>query len=62
MADDFSWVVDIRTVDAIDRSVVNAMVDNPGWLLLHAGVGEAGQTTLTFAWPAPSITDERSDA
>jgi len=49
--DDLSWVTDIKTVDAIDTTVVKALNENPGWLLLHAGVGAHGQTTLTYAWP-----------
>lgn len=50
----FAWVTEIKTVDAIDTQPVNAMCANPGWLLLHAGIGAAGQTVLTFAWPYPS--------
>jgi len=47
---DLSWVKRISVVDAIDKTPVKAMMDNPGWHLLHVGLGEGGQTTLTFGW------------
>lgn len=50
---DFSWVELIKTVDAIDKSAVDAFAGNPGWRLIAAGMGAYGQSTLTFAWPAP---------
>lgn len=43
---------EIKTVDAIDQTVVDAMVANDGWTFLHAGTGSGGQTTLTFGWGA----------
>jgi hypothetical protein len=49
--DPFGWVTEIKTVDAIETSLVDALVGNPGWRLLHVGTGGGGQTTLTFGWP-----------
>ncbi len=49
----YEWVREIKTVDADDTVVVNAMTANSGWHLLHVGVGSAGQTRLTFAWGNP---------
>lgn len=48
---DLDWVEQVQTVDAIDREVVRAIEDNPGWKLLHVGMGSGGQTTLTYGWP-----------
>lgn len=47
---DLSWVQQIKTVDAIDKTPVEAMMENDGWHLLHVGMGSGGQTTLTFGW------------
>lgn len=46
----FHVYTQILTVDAIDKTVVDAMVANPGWHLLAIGSGLGGQTTLTFGW------------
>jgi hypothetical protein len=50
---DLSWVEQTQTVDATDRTVVQAIEANPGWRLLHVGTGNGGQTTLTYGWPYP---------
>ena len=53
------WVEQTRTVDAVDHQAVQAIEANPGWRLIHAGIGEAGQTALTYGWPWPAanLTD-----
>lgn len=48
---DLSWVTETKTVDAIEADVVTALDANPGWKLLHVGIGSGGQTTLTYGWP-----------
>ena len=63
---DLSWVTEIKTVDAIDTTPVNAMMENPSWHLIHTGMGSGGQTTLTFGWgdrlsAAPVDDRERVD-
>lgn len=50
MADDLTWVEQTMTVDAEDPAK-RAIEDNPGWRLLHVGMGKGGQTTLTYGWP-----------
>lgn len=49
---DLTWVEETWTVDAIDPAV-SALDVNPGWRLIGVGVGQAGQTTLTYGWPWP---------
>lgn len=49
---DLTWVEKTWTIDAID-SAVSALDANPGWRLIGVGVGQAGQTTLTYGWPWP---------
>lgn len=51
--DDYSWVEQVQTVDAIDYSVVEAINNNPGWHLIGVGTGSSGHTTLTYGWPWP---------
>lgn len=53
-AGELGWVEQTITLDAIDRTAVKATADNPGWKLLHVGMGDGGQTTLTYGWPWPS--------
>lgn len=48
---DLTWVKQVCTVDAIDKEPVRAFHANPAWQLIGVGVGEAGQTTLTYGWP-----------
>lgn len=50
LAPNLTQYTQIVTVDAIDRTAVDAMVANPGWTLLATGMGSGGQTTLTFGW------------
>jgi hypothetical protein len=50
MSDTLDWVRQVKTVDAIETVVVDAMMANCGWQLLAIGIGSAGQTTLTFGW------------
>lgn len=38
------------TVDAVDTAKKKAIEDNPGWRLLHVGLGTSGQTNLTYGW------------
>ena len=47
------WVEQVKTVDACETTVVDAMDANPGWKLLGVGAGLGGQTTLTYGWPWP---------
>lgn len=60
MSDDLLWVTQTQTVDAIERDVTRAMEANPGWRLLHVGMGSGGQTTLTYGWPwqPPELADD----
>ena len=46
-----AWVEQTVTVDAIGDPAKAAIEGNPGWRLLHVGMGSGGQTTLTYGWP-----------
>lgn len=50
---DLTWVEQTMTIDAIDKTAKEATEANPGWRLLHVGMGSGGQTTLTYGWPWP---------
>lgn len=49
---DLTWVDQTMVIDAIDPAR-KALDENPGWRLLHVGMGSGGQTTLTYGWPWP---------
>lgn len=54
---DLTWVDRTMVIDAIDTART-AIEDNPGWRLLHVGMGSGGQTTLTYGWPWPGTPED----
>lgn len=56
----FEWVERTQTCDAVDDPALQAIENNPGWKLIGVGVGNDGQTTLTFGWPWPQ--EEKANA